>query len=462
MLPKRYTLAFFAFFGIFLVNIVRIEISYIVPAFNLEATNTATNSTSNNSKSDISFTNNSSTAITESEQGFALGSYFYGYIISQVPLAILGKQYGNHLVFGIITGLTGVLNILLSFSPSLRFLGYGRILVGLLQGGSYPLLHGIWPEFAPVSQVATLISIEYAGGGFGAFLATPVCALIGDWSRTLMLTGVVGLVFTVFWFILFMNLRRENGSRVFEKNENGNENPEKPIPWLRIITNPAFLSLVAAQISSNFGSYTVQLLSVKYIVDYLSLDLKSAGFLGALPSLAKPISCLLIGPFSDYLIAKNPSHKTPAQHRLTIRKLLSWVLFLGTSLSFFMMLPIKNNLKGIILLWSIVMALDGFGPAAFKANHIEIAPSFSGITFSIANMFGNLPGIVAPGLCGFLLERFSDDKGFAWSLVFVETGVFCVFGAFIFQCFSSVEKQEFEDQGDRVDEEEVQEFRTQV
>ena len=44
-----------------------------------------------------------------------------------------------------------------------------RLLIGLLQGGCYPLLVGLWGKWAPKSELSRLISVQFAGSGKAIF-----------------------------------------------------------------------------------------------------------------------------------------------------------------------------------------------------------------------------------------------------------------------------------------------------
>ena len=72
----------------------------------------------------------------------------------------MGKKFGNALIFGVITVLTGLINAGLGLAEwdSLSTLSYFRILVGFLQGGSYPLLHGLWKDYADPTEISTIVS----------------------------------------------------------------------------------------------------------------------------------------------------------------------------------------------------------------------------------------------------------------------------------------------------------------
>ena len=54
------------------------------------------------------------------EQGVILGAFFYGYILTQVPGAVLAQKCGGKWIFGIGTLVTGILTC---FTPAVAKLG---------------------------------------------------------------------------------------------------------------------------------------------------------------------------------------------------------------------------------------------------------------------------------------------------------------------------------------------------
>ena len=80
-----------------------------------------------------------------------MGSFFYGYIFTQIPGGFLATRYGGKRVF-----LTGILAtaLLTLATPVLTKSGTGylittRVLEGLFEGMTYPSIHAIWARWAP-------------------------------------------------------------------------------------------------------------------------------------------------------------------------------------------------------------------------------------------------------------------------------------------------------------------------
>ena len=425
-------LIIFAFAGIFIVNLIRFKIPVIVQSMKIDET----------------FPN-----MTQADESFVLGSYFYGYVVSQIPLSILGKCISNGKIFGVMMLLTGCTNIFIYFAANPYQVGAARVIIGLFQGGSYPLIHGIWHEIASEKNLSNLVSIEYAGGGFGSFLSPILAVYLIEafaqdhnsnhlgWKITFLLSGIICIIFSILWLIFFNNLEKSGKIKKTSTNFQDIKENALKIPWLSILSSLPFWGLVIPQICSNYGSYSVQLLTVKYLSTYFNFDFRKAGMLSSLPVLAKPVCCILVG----YLSMKIIKVRKQNDNRLVVRKTISWIMFCGTSIAFITTIFLKKSLIGCMICLTLVMGFDGFGPAAFKANIIEIAPSLAGIVFAVANTFGNFPGFIAPIVAGTILEKFEDNVDLAWTIIFLETGVVCIVGALVFHVLGTVEQQIWDD-----------------
>lgn len=107
----------------------------------------------------------------------------------------------------------------------------------------------------------------YGGGQVGAIFGIFISGLIidgfGNWESVFYFFGIAGII----WFILFELLCYKDPEshpfindqeKEYLKNEMGSLSRDKtlaPTPWVAIVTNPPFLSLIGAQIGHDFGFY---------------------------------------------------------------------------------------------------------------------------------------------------------------------------------------------------------------
>uniref|UniRef100_A0A0P4WDN5 Major facilitator superfamily (MFS) profile domain-containing protein n=1 Tax=Scylla olivacea TaxID=85551 RepID=A0A0P4WDN5_SCYOL len=101
----------------------------------------------------------------ESVQGFVLGSFFYGYAITQIVGGRAAEVYGVRWVFGSCILAGGVSALL---SPIAARTHYGllitvRFLQGMCQGVSWPSMHALIVQWTPPLERPRFIGFVYFG-----------------------------------------------------------------------------------------------------------------------------------------------------------------------------------------------------------------------------------------------------------------------------------------------------------
>ena len=102
---------------------------------------------------------------TEPEQGLVLGSYFWGYFITQVPGGRLSELYGGKWVFWTATFLN-IFGLLLG--PVCSYAGYQylilmRILMGLGAGVTFPAMNVLIAAWSPIEERSSISALVYGG-----------------------------------------------------------------------------------------------------------------------------------------------------------------------------------------------------------------------------------------------------------------------------------------------------------
>ncbi|KAJ8268797.1 hypothetical protein COCON_G00114040 [Conger conger] len=112
--------------------------------------------------------------------GLIHGSFFWGYIVTQIPGGFISNKLAANRVFGAAIFLTSVLNM---FIPSAARVHYGcvmfvRILQGLVEGVTYPACHGMWSKWAPPLERSRLATTSFCGSYAGAVIAMPLAGIL--------------------------------------------------------------------------------------------------------------------------------------------------------------------------------------------------------------------------------------------------------------------------------------------
>jgi MFS family permease len=98
-------------------------------------------------------------------QSVVLSSFFWGYIITQVPGGRLGELVGVKLIYGASLGLSAILSFA---TPAAAYWDYKalialRIILGVIQGVTFPSMHALIAKWVPPDERAKISSFIYAG-----------------------------------------------------------------------------------------------------------------------------------------------------------------------------------------------------------------------------------------------------------------------------------------------------------
>ncbi|XP_062953617.1 sialin isoform X8 [Cynocephalus volans] len=347
-------------------------------------------------------------------QGWILGSFFYGYIITQIPGGYIASKVGGKLLLGF--GVLGTA-IFTLFTPLAADLGVGPLIVlraleGLGEGVTFPAMHAMWSTWAPPLERSKLLSISYA--------------------------GTVG----IFWFILWIWLvsdTPETHKRIshYEKEYilsslKNQLSSQKSVPWIPMLKSLPLWAIVVAHFSYNWTFYTLLTLLPTYMKEILRFNVQENGFLSAVPYFGSWLCMILSGQAADNLRAKwNFS-------TIWVRRVFSLIGMIGPAVFLVAAGFIGCDYSLAVAFLTISTTLGGFCSSGFSINHLDIAPSYAGILLGITNTFATIPGMVGPVIAKSLTP---DNTVREWQTVFCIAAAINVFGAMFFTLFAKGEVQ---------------------
>ncbi|RVE69378.1 hypothetical protein OJAV_G00077110 [Oryzias javanicus] len=139
--------------------------------------------------------------------GMIHGSFFWGYIVTQIPGGFICQKFAANRVFGFAIVATSTLNMLI---PSAARCHYScvilvRICQGLVEGVSYPACHGIWAKWAPPLERSRLATTAFCGSYAGAVVAMPLAGILVQyigWPSVFYVYGSFGIFWYMFWVLV--------------------------------------------------------------------------------------------------------------------------------------------------------------------------------------------------------------------------------------------------------------------
>lgn len=433
---RRYVVAGLAFLGFCNIYMLRVNLSVAIVAMT---------SNSTHAQDDGSVAVYPDFTWDPQTQGFILGSFFYGYIFTQIPGGFLATKFGGKRIFLIGIAATSLLTL---FTPFLTRTGTGflistRILEGLFEGMTYPSIHAIWARWAPPLERSRLAAVAFSGSYFGTVMALPLSGVLAQhmgWEWIFYVFGVIGLTWCFAWWWVVHDSPEEDRKITEQELEylrtaigvTQEESIMSP-PWKSMMTSPAVWAIIVAHFAENWGFYTLLTGLPMFMKDILGYKLDQAGFLAAVPYLLMAVIVQSAGVLADF--ARTKGRLTTTQ----VRKLFTCGSYLCQTI--FMTLTAALMVRGAaITCISLSLGCGGFAWAGFSVNHLDVAPQYAAILMGISNTIGTIPGIISPAVTGYIVQDKTIDE---WQYVFLITAAVYLIGAIFYGLLASGERQDW-------------------
>ena len=186
------------------------------------------------------------------ESDLSIGEAEYGYIVTCFQLAyafgmvIAGRlidKFGTKIGYGISVILWSIAAMGHALAKGGLGFGFWRALLGVSESGNFPAAIKTVAEWFPKRERALATGIFNSGTNVGAIiapLAVPFLAAKWGWQSAFIITGVIGFIWVIFWFIFYEVPEKQRKLSTGELNfiqSDTDENNEKQeaIPWLKLL-----------------------------------------------------------------------------------------------------------------------------------------------------------------------------------------------------------------------------------
>ena len=438
-LSKRWQLSAVMFFGVFFLYSLRVNLSVAVVCM--------VNSTSENSSDNSNIHSNSSTTgsnagefdWTKSTVNGMLSSYYYGYIVLQIPGGWLASRFGGKRVIAFAMLISSLATIFLPIATRAnKDLVYVlRVVLGLFASMTYPACQSMWGRWAPPLERTKLSAVAFSGGSVGAVLTFAasgfLCSSDGGWPSIFYVTGSLALLWTLVWFWLIYDSpsthptisQEERDYIIASLEEKSQKTP--PTPWRGMLSSSPFWALMVAIVGSAWINYIFLSCLPQYMKDVLHFDIDQNGILTSLPYVGEAVSGLLSGQVAD--IMRNRGITTR-----TTRVVFQCSSYIGIAASLLGVGFITEEHRYIAVgLLAISGLFVGLTQAGYIANFVDIGPRFCGIMYGIGNCLATVPGFVTPLMVAAMTQDKTQQE---WQRVFYVCIGVCLFATLVYSVFA--------------------------
>ncbi|GIY43899.1 hypothetical protein CDAR_120361 [Caerostris darwini] len=380
-------------------------------------------------------------------QGLVLGSFYFGYVVTQIPGGMAAEKYGAKWLFGIGILITSIFSLLTPVCArwSVWALIAARAIEGLGEGVTYPAMHALIGRWAPRQERCLLSTIIYNGSAIGTVVSLAVSgalcetSFLGGWPSAFYVFGLLGCLWFLLWITLVYDTPHSHPHITEEEllfiqlGQEEMQDHNVPIPWKSIFKSPPVWALIVTHFGQNWGFYTLLTDMPTYLSNVLHFNVEKNGVISALPNLIEAFVAVIASWVADKLLARKKLKIT------TIRKIMNSIALYVPGLCVLPIAFIGCEPIVIVVLLSLAVSINGFIYSGFNVIHVDMCPEFAGTLMGITNCIANLPGFLAPSFVGWIVEDGHTLQN--WGKVFITTSVIFFISGTVFNLFCTAELQ---------------------
>ncbi|MDM5223434.1 MFS transporter [Peribacillus sp. NJ11] len=353
--------------------------------------------------------------LSYAEWGLVGSSYYWLYPVTGIFGAAWADRLGAKKVLGFIMLTWTVLQFGVLAITALPLLILYRILLGAFEGPYSPIAYSHADKWFPPKLKGFANSVVVGGGTVGAMIVAPILVsliTIFGWKVAFATLGAASLI----WFFLFQFLTKENPVEVYEnvqKKKKVKLEKIKVKDFLLLLASPTALFTTLAY----FSTYILVVWFSVWLPIYLVEAVKmTPGQMGSSVAIIGVVSvCIYMGVsmVSDHLFKKNQNWRSS---RVFV---VAGAMILG-ALFFSSIMVFQNPIWVIVamcLAKGLTYAILPIGPT-IMINEMQ---ERGGLMTSILTSSGNLAGIVAPLLTGYIISLAGGNQllGYNLSILFM-------------------------------------------
>ncbi|XP_014787304.1 uncharacterized transporter slc-17.2 [Octopus bimaculoides] len=381
-------------------------------------------------------------------QSNILTGFFYGYMATNFIGGLLADKYGAKRVLG---GSILSASILTILYPSLsRISGYFtlvlRILTGAVSGPLFPAIQSLFGRWGPSNEISVLIGFTFAGQFLGNILGLSTAGYLcvygfdNGWGSIFYIFGGLSFLFSCLWFYVVydnpdVHPTISEEERSYINRTMISEKVVKNVPWKRLLSSPAAWAIYYSLPAYAWTESFVQVLLPLYMKEALSINIISNGLMSSAPSFGLMVGLPLCGKFADFVHSKK--YLSTRSVRILFQSfsmIISASLLIATG---FLKCNQTILITSLLFLSGITLS---FVSGGVLVNNNDIAPSYAGIIFGIANTLASMAGSISSLTSNALTPNGTLEE---WQIVFALCAAICVSGAIIFAILARGEIQEW-------------------
>lgn len=344
--------------------------------------------------------------------GYIFAAFGWTYAALQIPGGLIADRFVPRVLYAFCLIAWSITTMLQGTAKGFMSLLGLRLATGAFEAPSYPINNRIVTSWFPDNERASAIAIYVSGQFLGLAFLSPVLVATQvalGWRGLFIVTGLVGLVWGVVWYLLYrdpLDSKSVNQAELDHISKGGGllkrveGTGAQKAPWnmenvKQVLSRKTLWGIYIAQFAVNAMLWFFLTWFPTYLVKFRGLDFIKSGWLASIPFLAATAGLLLSGFVSDNLVKKGVSVGTARKTPIIIGLLIS-VSIVGAN----------YTSDTALVIFFMSLAFFGAGMALISWVFVSLlSPKhLIGLTGGVFNFMGNLASFVVPIVIGYLAQ----------------------------------------------------------
>jgi MFS family permease len=356
--------------------------------------------------------------------GWIKGAFFAAYALGQLPAGYLAVRFGARNLMSLYILVWSGFTVLTGFAGGALSLLLARIGCGLAEAGAYPISSGLlarWSEWSKRGFTSSVVSLGgRVGGAVAPFLTVYlITALGGNWRWAGWLYGLAGILFALFFWVVFRERPQEHphvndAERALlavgrPPEQSAESRKTYSFPWKLALSHRSLWMNAGAQFFTNLGWVFLAVSLSKFFIDVKGVDQKLAEFLNTVV-LSIGIAGLFVGGYVTDLCVKKWGVRRG--------RIIPLAGSRYAAAFFFVVAIYLDNIWLLTAAFGLAAFSTDFGLPALWAGLQEMCGKHTPPLFGWANMWGNLGAAIAIWVLPVMIKKWDVNGDWTEGLIF--------------------------------------------
>lgn len=347
--------------------------------------------------------------LSASVMGILLSAFYWSYSLMQLPAGWLVDRYGVKRSYSLGFGLWSLASAFTGFAHNLVTLTVFRLILGVGQSVAFPASARAVAQLFPDKERGTVTSTYLTGVRLGqALVGVTGAFVLSNYGLKLffLVTGILPLLWLLPWNRILGRWEKEPVAAAPEPTFTTTPSQKTTfVESLRLLKQRSVLGIFLGFFAYDYAWFVYVTWLPGYLVMERKFSTREMGIYSSVPYVLMSIIIFLSGVISDWLVRQGLP-ETRVRKAFIVAGMGIGCLIIPAGM-------VEDKLKAV---WLLTISLAGLGissPNTWTLTQAVCSKSMVGTVSGIQNLGGNIGGIIAPVLTGYIAHT---TRSFALAL----------------------------------------------